>query len=198
MARRAGSASARSRRGGNVRARGRRRPGLVWTLLSTALLAATGFAAGLLVGAIWETPERVLPLLRGGGEEVVFDPLGSPGGDTLPPPDERDAGVPERPLAATAPGSAEPPPVAAAPPEAGPFAIQVGSFTEPVPAWKLAEQLGEKRYEVYVDEGAAAGQPRWRVRIGPVKTRRAARDLADRIKSEEGLPTWILADEGRG
>jgi hypothetical protein len=173
------------------------RGGLAWTLLSTGLLAAAGFAAGLLVGTVWETPDQVLPLLRSGGETLAFEPLGSPGGDTTPPAGEQDAGIPVRPGVATTAGRTEPPPVAAAPPEAGPFSIQVGSFTEPVPAWKLAEQLGEKRYEVYVDEGDAAGKPRWRVRIGPVETRRAARSLADRLKSEEGLPTWILA-EGSG
>ncbi|MBW2446452.1 MAG: SPOR domain-containing protein [Deltaproteobacteria bacterium] len=172
----------------------RGRAGLGWTLVSTALLATVGFAAGLFVGAVWETPDQVLPLLRRDGETLAFAPLGSPGGDTAAPANEQDAGVPARPeIAPTTAGRAEPPAVGAAPPDAGPFSIQVGSFTEPVPAWKLAEELGEKRYEVYVDEGDAAGKPRWRVRIGPVETRRAARGLADRLKSEEGLPTWILA-----
>jgi hypothetical protein len=180
----------RPARGGNRRA-STKRPGLAWTLASTGLLVVVGFAVGLGVGAVWETPERVLPLLTGDGERVSFASLASPGGDTAPPPDERDAGVPSRDLAPPEPGRAEPPPVAAPPPE-GPFAIQVGSFTEPVPAWRLAEELGDKRYEVYVDEGDAAGKPRWRVRIGPVASRREARGLADRLKSEEGLPTWVL------
>jgi hypothetical protein len=181
----------RRARRGNQRAK-TRRPGLAWTLVSTGLLAATGFAVGLLVGAVWETPEKILPLLSGDGERISFANLAAPGGDTTPPPDERDAGVPERDVAPPAPAGEEPPPVAAPPPARGPFAIQVGSFTEPVPAWKLAEQLGDKQYEVYVDEGDAAGQPRWRVRIGPVTSRRAARGLAERLKAEEGLPTWIL------
>jgi len=187
-----------------VTARGRTRraktarPRLLWTLVSTALLALSGFAAGLVVGAVWETPGTVLPLLGGGGEEVSFATLAEPGGDTTPPPGEVDPGIPERPGLAATPAGEEPPPVAAPPPEAGPFSVQVGSFTEPVPAWKLAERLGEKDYEVYVDEGAAAGTPRWRVRVGPVESRRAARGLADRLKAEEGLPTWILADEARG
>ena len=84
------------------------------------------------------------------------------------------------------------------PEEAGPFAVQVGSFTEPVPAWQLAERLGEKEFPVYVNEGDAAGRQRWRVRVGPVETRREARRLADRLKSQEGLPTWILPEEGGG
>jgi len=187
----AGGAARRPTRRGNQRGKSGR-PGLAWTVVSTSLLAVTGFAVGLLVGAVWETPERLLPLLGGGGQQVSFAPLAAPEGDTTPPPDERDAGVPERDVVPPEPGGVELPPVAAAPPETGPFAIQVGSFTEPVPAWKLAEQLGDKQYEVYVDEGDAAGQPRWRVRIGPVTSRREARSLADRLKSEEGLPTWIL------
>jgi len=187
----AGGAARRTPRGRNPRGKPSR-PGLAWTLVSTGLLAVTGFAVGLLVGAVWETPERYLPLLRGDGQQVSFAPLVAPEGDTAPPPDERDAGVPERDVVPPEPGGVEPPAVAAAPPETGPFAIQVGSFTEPVPAWKLAEELGDKQYEVYVDEGDAAGQPRWRVRIGPVASRREARSLADRLKSEEGLPTWIL------
>jgi len=179
------------RRPRNQRA-GANRSNLAWAVVSTALLAATGFAVGLLVGAVWETPEKILPLVTGRGEPISLAGLAAPEGDTTPPPGERDAGVPERDLAPPEPGREEPPAVAAAPRESGPFAIQVGSFTEPVPAWKLAEQLGEKRYEVYVDEGSAAGQPRWRVRIGPVASRREARGLADRLKSKEGLPTWIL------
>lgn len=189
---------ARATRGAaKKRTAGRTRPRLVWTLLTTAGLALAGFAAGLVVGAIWEEPDAILPLLRGGGEEVALGVLAEPEGDTAPPPDEVDAGVPERP-APEVPAGGEPPPVAAAPPDEGPFAIQVGSFTEPVPAWKLAEQLGEKDYEVYVDEGAAAGTPRWRVRVGPFDSRRAARGVADRLKAQEGLPTWILADGGHG
>lgn len=172
----------------------RARPRLTRTLVSTGLLALAGFAVGLLVGAVWETPETVLPILRGGGEELSFEPLARAEGDTAAPADERDPDIPVRPAPAV---PAEPPQVAAAPPD-GPFAIQVGSFTEPVPAWKLAEELGDKEYEVYVDEGAAAGQPRWRVRVGPFPNRRKARGVADRLKAREGLPTWILADGGQG
>jgi len=182
----------------SVRQAARRRTNLTRTLLSTGLLAAAGLAVGLLVGVLWETPDLLLPMLGAPREELVFDGLEAPGGDTTAPADEQDATVPERAVAGPSPGRTATPPVAAPPPERGPFSVQVGSFTEPVPAWKLAEQLGEKRYEVYVDEGDAAGKPRWRVRIGPVATRREARGLADRLKAQEGLPTWILAQGGRG
>jgi len=47
---------------------GARRSGLAWAVVSTTLLAATGFAVGLLVGAVWETPEKILPLVTGRGQ----------------------------------------------------------------------------------------------------------------------------------
>ena len=48
---------------GRNRRAGQGRSGLAWTLVSTGLLAAAGFAVGLVVGVVWETPD----LLRGGG-----------------------------------------------------------------------------------------------------------------------------------
>lgn len=179
-----------------------RRPRLLPTLLATVLLVLLGFGTGLLAGALWETPATLLGPFRGDAQVVDLSPLEAPQGTSLPAEGEQPgpvervlqtAGAPPRGPAGLAPVAAPPP---AAP--AGPFSIQVGSFEEPVPAWKLAEQLGERDFAVYVDEGEAAGKPRWRVRVGPVPDRDEADRLARRLKRQERLPTWIIAGEERG
>lgn len=202
------AASKRTRRNGAPR------PRLLRTLFSTAVLVVLGFTVGLLAGALLETPSTVLAPFRPGGQEIDLAVLRDPSGDTRPPAagaEGIDLAVAEgSPTAApelrVEPAAARPedlakrvaPAPVAAPPPAGPFVIQVGSFDEPVPAWKLAERLGEKEYEVYVDEGQAAGKPRWRVRVGPVPDQAEADRLARRLKQNERLPTWIVAQEERG
>jgi len=177
----------------------RRSASVARALISTVAVMGIGFAVGLLVGALWETPDRVLSPF-GPGRQVVSLPevLADPTGTTEAPAgaDLQQASVLRGPAPALP--RAESPPVAAPPPpqpETGSFSVQVASFTEPVPAWKLAEQLGEKDYEVYVDEGDAAGKPRWRVRVGPVPSRDEADRLALRLKAREQLPTWVLREE---
>jgi len=200
---RTGAGVARGARKGGAGRRPRRagleRPRLVRTLVSTVLLVLTGFAVGLLAGALWEKPGTLLGPFRGDAQLVDLSPLAEPGGDTRAPAGE-DPGPVERPLHKAGAGASDLGPVAAPPPPAteGPFVVQVGSFDEPVPAWKLAEQLGEKEYAVYVDEGEAAGKPRWRVRVGPVSDYDQADRLARRLKTQERLPTWIVTDAGRG
>jgi len=182
----------------------RRSPGALLVTLFTVLLVVGGFGAGLLAGALWEAPERVLAPFRAGHQAVpLADALAQPTGTTEAP------AAPTGPVLAAAPdptaGEApaadagevpEPPPVASAPPAGGPWSVQVASFPEPVPAWKLAERLGEQDYEVHVDEGDAAGATRWRVRVGPVATSEEAEGLAARLASA-GLDTWVV-DEGQG
>lgn len=195
MAARASKATKRTRpRRGRA---AERRPHLLRTLLGTAVLVAAGFAVGLFAGALWETPSTLLGPFRGEAEVVDLSPLAEPTGTAQAPEGEAPGPI-ERALEAQ-PEPETPPSVAAGPPlPSGPFAIQVGSFEEPVPAWKLAEELGEKEYEVYVDEGQAAGRPRWRVRVGPVTDRDQADRLARRLKADERLPTWIVVAEKRG
>ncbi len=176
----------------------------ILTLLSTGLLVAFGFSFGLLVGATWEEPELVLGYFRGDAEDVPLEALAEvedvamavpprPEPERPRPAATRDEPAPRETTARTPEVAAPPPPAA----EAGPFSIQVGSFTEPIPALRLAESLGDKQYTVYVAEGDAAGKPRWRVRVGPVETRGEAERLARRLKSNERLPTWVLQEEGR-
>jgi len=187
--------------------RGRARP--IRAIVATLVLGVAGFGAGLLVGATWEEPELVLGYLRGTAEPVPLQVLAEAEPRERPAAGSAAASAtrrerppgPSRERAAPAPARdvASGPPVSAPRAEAaGPFSVQVGSFTEPIPAFRLAEDLGEKDYEVYVAEGSAAGQPRWRVRVGPVPSREAADRLADRLKSRERLPTWVLREEESG
>jgi cell division septation protein DedD len=44
-------------------------------------------------------------------------------------------------------------------------------------------------------EAERGKEPRWRVRVGPVKTRAEAESLSARLKREQKLPTWILSEE---
>ena len=79
---------------------------------------------------------------------------------------------------------------------AGRFAVQVGAFGASSSAEKLAAQLRAKGFDVYVSPGVAAGQARWRVRVGPSPTRDQAERAAARLKAEEQLPTWVLDENG--
>jgi cell division septation protein DedD len=72
----------------------------------------------------------------------------------------------------------------------------VGAFGEADSAERLAALLRGKGFDVYVSPGVAAGQARWRVRVGPASTREAAEQTAARLKAEEQLPTWVLDENG--
>ena len=78
-----------------------------------------------------------------------------------------------------------------------PWAIQVGSFTEKRAAQRLAETLAGG-YAVEVLPAKRDGG-RWRVRVQPIATEDRARATAERLKREEGLPTWVTPmGEGHG
>lgn len=105
----------------------------------------------------------------------------------------RPAGGPARPVAALRP-IPETTRVAArnAPPA---WAIQVGAFSDRVAAERLAEGL-RGRYPVDVLPAREQGG-RWRVRVQPIEDEARARSLADRLKQDERLPTWVTRMEAR-
>ena len=76
------------------------------------------------------------------------------------------------------------------------FAVQVGAFAESHSAERLADALRGKGFDVYVSAGASSGEPRWRVRVGPLPSREEAERVATRLKAEEKLPTWVLDEDG--
>jgi DedD protein len=74
----------------------------------------------------------------------------------------------------------------------GRFSVQVGAFGDSATAEKLAARLRAKGYPSYVKSDAESGGTRWRVRVGPVKARERAEELAAKLAKGEKLPTWIL------
>jgi len=90
------------------------------------------------------------------------------------------------PLAAPARAAARPAAQRAA---AGSFSIQVGAFSSEKAARQLAGELGKHGYAAYLmDEGHGA---RWKVRVGPIRTRSEAEAVSAKLKREQRLPTWI-------
>jgi len=76
-----------------------------------------------------------------------------------------------------------------------PWAIQVGAFSERRAARRLAEALRDE-YPVEVLPARREGG-RWRVRVQPIESEARARSLAETLKREESLPTWVTPMEGR-
>lgn len=94
------------------------------------------------------------------------------------------------------------PPVSAAVPEdaapkSGKFVIQVGAFSNNEQAAAMVKRLRSGGYESFVAPGTGSGDARWRVRVGPFVSRDAAEKAAAKLKQQEKLPTWILAEEGK-
>jgi len=87
---------------------------------------------------------------------------------------------------------------AAAVPGAGRWSIQVGAFSDSGSASGLAKTLRSKGYPVELIPATEESE-RWRVRVQPVEGQSRAKELAERLKREERLPTWLIpleADAG--
>ena len=164
------------------RARG---PGWLATLAGAALLIAVGFAVGLFAGALWEEPSLVAEQVAGRTSEVPLP-------ETAPAAD-----APAKPSGAAAANAAPraPAAVSSAPPARG-FAVQVGAFATAPAAEELARELRRLGQSAYVADQGGSGA-RFKVRVGPIATRAQADALADRLKREQRLPTWVLARDGQ-
>jgi len=75
------------------------------------------------------------------------------------------------------------------------WSIQVGAFSQQAAATRLAEGL-RARYPVEVLP-ASGKAGRWRVRVQPIRSEARARQMAERLKRDERLPTWVTPMEGR-
>ncbi len=99
-----------------------------------------------------------------------------------------------QPAAIVAPPLTTPPPQAAPSPRTGGFSVQVGAFAESEPADRIADDLRSKGFSVYVTPSAGSRDGRWRVRVGPMRTRAEADDVAQQLKTREQLPTWVVTE----
>jgi DedD protein len=179
---------------------------------------------GHLVGRTEEVPwvpdaePELTPADRAlGANEIAYETAGTPEIITLEEaevlPVERTA-RPDLPSVATAPPERRPTresatsgarDVSALPPtgssatasasRAG-FAVQVGAFADSGAAQDVRHKLRLKGFDSFVISASESGDGKWRVRVGPVPTRGAAERLASRLKTEERLPTWVLAQGG--
>jgi cell division septation protein DedD len=72
----------------------------------------------------------------------------------------------------------------------------VGAFADGGAAEDVRQKLRSKGFDTYVIPAKQSGDGKWRVRVGPVPDKGAAEQLASRLKTEERLPTWVLAEGG--
>jgi cell division septation protein DedD len=192
-------------------------PGWLATAGGALLLVALGFGVGIVAGTAYQEPDLVADHLAGRTTEVVLEPepVGAAPPDVAAPAPESQSrplpalgqraleDAPEAELPALAPAAAPRPAPAAAPkapprpaPQlaakpaaAGSFSIQVGAFSSEKAARELAGELGKHGYTAYLmDEGNGA---RWKVRVGPMRSRSEAEAVSARLKREQRLPTWI-------
>jgi cell division septation protein DedD len=105
-----------------------------------------------------------------------------------PPPANAPARAPARRA-----GSATPQPAASVADEKR-WAIQVGAFSEEATARRLVKALEAKSYPVAVLPSNGSNK-RWRVRVQPLRGEDQARGVANQLKTEEGLPTWLVPME---
>lgn len=173
--------------------------GWLGTLARLGLLAGVGFGLGLAGGVLYEEPALVTRFWLGETERVAWSRDPTPGAEAA------GAVQPETAVAEAASGASRPeatrraqagderPSVSAAA-APGSEAVQVGAFADSRAAQALAAQLRNKGFSVYVSPGSQGGEERWRVRVGPFPSRAEAESAAERLKSHERLPTWVLSE----
>ena len=73
----------------------------------------------------------------------------------------------------------------------GPFAVQVGSFTEDINAIRLKTGLRPKYTNVYIEEAEVKGETYYRVRVGNYQDYNSAVSAAEQL-GQEGYPALLL------
>ena len=193
------------------RGRGLRPGGVVRAMWRLLVLVAIGFSVGLLFGVVTEEPELLAGHLRGESQSVALDV--TPDRSVLETrqtvsADELPAVASPRSVPQASPSVAVAPAVGSAgratavsdsvmqvtrAPSG--WSIQVGAFSQQAAATRLAEGL-RARYPVEVLP-ASGKAGRWRVRVQPIRSEARARQMAERLKRDERLPTWVTPMEGR-
>jgi DedD protein len=130
-------------------------------------------------------PRRPAPA---GDEPVAAPPARA--GSPLPP-------APEPPPATTRsePPASQPPPQSA-PESATGRVIQVFSTIDAAQADQLVRRLGEGGYPAYLVEESLQGRTTYRVRVGPYQQEARAVKIAEELRREYRLETWITSQAG--
>ena len=182
-------------------AEGKRSPFIA--LMALCVLALSSFVAGMLGGIAWEQPRLLVAYVVGDTTEIEWLGESQALSDVASGPGGTQVAIPEVPALEEAPEEPVPevPAVSASPRPRGPvaepksrIAIQVGAFESSDAAERLVRELRSREYTAYVVAGSAEDRPRWRVRVGPVSNRKDAATMAERLKREERLPTWIMEE----
>lgn len=123
---------------------------------------------------------------------------GEPTGGTPPapaPPQPSPAAPMPAPPAAQAPAVSQPEP--AAPPAAAPatatggLVVQVFSSRDEEQAKKVVDRLNRAGITAFLSPVEVSGQTMYRVRMGPYSDRAEAQRVADQVRREHKLDTWI-------
>jgi cell division septation protein DedD len=197
-------------------------PGWLASLLGATFLIVSGFLLGLVVGVVKEEPELVVGHLAGRSEEISWtdeEPAASAQEAAVDRvPGERIIGdeyayaegqvpvdLPEwgEPVASAPKPAVEPPPARKPSPVSAPppgsrqgYSVQVGAFAASESAREVADDLRRKGYPVYTTPSSGSKDGRWRVRVGPLTDKQEAMKVAERLKVEERLPTWVRSEGG--
>jgi cell division septation protein DedD len=183
--------------------RRRRGPGIFSALAGATLLVAVGFALGVVGGLVLEEPGLLVDYVTGRTTAVALGGEAAPPDVAASPP--AASPTPEAPVASGPAAAVLPPPSPAAEPDsrlalaptpeapARGFAVQVGAFADAGAAEQLAKRLRGRGLPVYLAPSTGA-DARWRVRVGPLRTRADAEQMAKRLEQEERLGTWVLAE----
>ena len=118
-------------------------------------------------------------------ETTLLEDLG--GDESEPAPREP---VAERPAPEPAPRAASPAPAETTPSASG-YVIQVFSSPDEVQARRLLKQLGDAGYPAFLSPVEVGNQTMMRVRIGPYTELTGAESVAERIRREFKLDTWV-------
>jgi DedD protein len=113
-------------------------------------------------------------------------PVSVPPAAPVPNPAPQPATVP--PAAAAPPARPAPPPTPMArpitpPPSAAGWVVQLGSFASEANADRLAQQVRGQGFSVNVSQ-SSSGRHLYRVRVGPVRERTAALQLAQKLSAD--------------
>lgn len=77
------------------------------------------------------------------------------------------------------------------PPGSEGFVVQVFSSRDQAQAQKVLDRLIASEQDAFLLPQEVAGEVMYRVRIGPFRQRAQAEDVAERVRGEFGLDTWI-------